>query len=339
MKKKGNRDIIIFILIIPIFLFVSFYISNRQGKGIPPYSVSNKSKMGYSVFYEALKKLNYPVERTLKPLSEYQPNNVQIIPPGGKFDVNNQEVQEWVEKGGILVYLTPGIDTNIEYGIQDVTKDNIKLYTYHKGRIINTNADFMVNKTLIKDTSKSYEILKEISKLPQERLYFNESYLFLTVNTKSLWDNIPMEIKYIIYQIIIVLGAFFYYKGKRFGKALALYEEVERSENEYLYSAASLYRQAKCLDLMVDNYYKNFLKGFKGNEEQWLEYWEKEKIPSLNEARRVYEFMHNKKAKPKPKEFIQIVTIIEYLNIVLEKRREIHWKTLKNTLQKNLLKE
>ena len=339
MEKKGNKDLIIFILIIPIFLFISFYISNIQGKGIPSYSVSNKSKMGYSVFYEALKELNYPVERTLKPLSECQPNSVQIIPPGGNFDINNQEVQEWVEKGGILVYLTTGSDTNIEYGIQDVTKDNIKLYTYHKGKIINTNADFMVNKTLIKDTSKSYEILKEISKLSQEKLYFNESYLFSAVNTKSLWNNIPIEIKYIIYQILIVIGAFFYYKGKRFGKTLPLYEEVERSENEYLYSAASLYRQAKCLDLMVDSYYKNFLKGFKGNEKQWLEYWEKEKIPSLHQARKVYEFMNCKKVKPKPKEYIQIITMIEYLNKVLDKRRDIHWKNLKKALQKNLQKE
>jgi hypothetical protein len=339
MKKKVDRDLIILILIIPIFLFVAFYISNIQGNGIPSYSVANKSKMGYSVFYEALKELNYPVERTLKPLSEYQTNGVQILPPGGKFDVNNQEVQQWVEKGGTLVYLTSGNDTYIKYGIPVDTKGNIKLYTYHKGRIINANADFMANKTLTKDTSNAYGILEQISKLPYEKLYFNESYLFSAANTKSLWDNIPIEIKYIIYQMLIALGAFFYCKGKRFGKTVSLYEEVERSENEYLYSAASLYRQAKCLDLMVDNYYKNFLKEFKGNEEHWLEYWEKEKIPSLHQAKKVYEFMKYKKVKPKPKEYLQIVTMIEYLNKVLDKRRDIHWKTLKRTLQNSLQKE
>jgi hypothetical protein len=339
MKKKVNIDLLLFILVIPVFLFLAFYAIPRMGKKLPYYSVANKSRMGYSVFYEALKELNYPVERTLRKVPQNQTNSVQIIPPGGNFDINNAEVKQWVEKGGILVYLTTGIDPNIEYGTAVQTEGNIKLHSYHKGRIINSNADFVTNKTLLNDTQKSYEILKEISSLSYEKVYFNESYLFSSASTNSLWDTIPIEIKYIIYQILIALGAFLYYKGKRFGKIIPLHEEVERSENEYLYSAASLYRQAKCLDVMADNYYKNFLKIFKGNEEQWLDYWEKEKIPSLHEAKKVYEFMKYKKTKPKAKEYIQIVSMIEHLNKILDKRRDLQWKTLKKTLQGDLQKK
>ncbi|MBU3144265.1 DUF4350 domain-containing protein [Clostridium sp. CF012] len=338
MKKKTNKDLILFILIVPVFLFLAFYISYRMEKSQPSYSVVNKSKMGYSVFYEALKQLDYPVEKALVTLNEYQNNSIQIIPPGGKFNINNQEVKQWVEKGGILIYLTPESEPNIGYAAPVETKGNIKQYIYHKGRIINVDADFMTNKTLIKDTTPAYELLKEISKLSYEKIYFNESYLFSAASTKSLWDAAPIEIKYIMYQIIIALAAFFYYKGKGFGKNIPLYEEVERSENEYLYSAASVYRQAKCYDLIVDNYYKNFLKGFAGvgSSEDWLEYWEKEKIPSLNQARSVYEFMKYKKNKIRPKEYIKIVTMIEHLNNILDKRSDTNWKTLKKTLHENL---
>ena len=338
MKKRNNKDLILFILIIPLFLFLAFYISTRMEKRLPPYSVVNKSKMGYSVFYESLKKLNYPINRTLKPVNEHQTNSVQIISPGGKFDINDQGVKQWVEKGGILVYLTTETTSHIKYGTSVQTKGNIKMYTYHKGSIISADADFIANKTLVKDTSNAYELIEKIGNLSYKKLYFNESYLFSSSSTKSLWDTVPLEIKYIIYQMIIALVAFFYYKGKRFGKTIPLHAEVERSENEYLYSASSLYRQAKCLDLMVDNYYKDFLKRFKGNEEDWLEYWEIEKIPSLHQARKVYEFMKYKKAKTKikSKEYIQIVTMIEYLNKILDKRRDLHWKTLKKTLHENL---
>lgn len=339
MKKKNNKDLILFILIVPIFLFLAFFLSNRMEKSQSIYSVVNKSKMGYSVFYEALEKLNYPVEKTLDPVNEYQNNSVQIIPPGGTFNINSQEVKQWVEKGGILVYLTQETDFSIEYGTSVETKGNIKQYTYQKGRIINADADFITNKTLIKDTTDAYELLNEISDLSYEKLYFNESYLFSSASTKSLWDIVPIEIKYIIYQMIIALAAFFYYKGKGFGKTIPLYDEVERSENEYLYSAASIYRQAKCYDLMVDNYYRNFLKGFVGNSEEWLDYWEKEKIPSLHQARIVYEFMKYRKTKPRAKEYIKIVTMIEHLINILDKRSDTHWKTLKNTLHENLLKK
>ncbi|MEK6263409.1 MAG: DUF4350 domain-containing protein [Clostridium sp.] len=336
MKKKNNKDLMLFILIVPVFLFLAFYILPRMDKKIPHYSVTNISKMGYSVFYESLKKLNYPVERTLKKVSEFKPESIQIISPGGEFDINNPEVMKWVEEGGILVYLTPEINPLIKYGTSVGTKDNIKLYTYHKGSIINADADFITNKALMKDTSKAYELLKEISNLPYKKLYFNESYMFPSDITKSLWEVTPKEIKYIIYQILIALAALFYYKGKRFGKIIPLYEEVEREENEYLYSAASLYMEAKCLDLMINIYYQNFLKGFKGNSEDWLEYWKIEEMPSLHEARRVYEFMNNKKSKPKAKEYIKIITIIEYLNNIVDKRRDLHWKILKNNSHVNL---
>jgi hypothetical protein len=336
MKKKNNKDLMLFILIVPVFLFLAFYILPRMDKKTPHYSVTSILKMGYSVFYESLKKLNYPVERTLNQVSEFNPDSVQIISSGGKFDINNPEVMKWIEEGGILVYLTPEINPLVKYGTSIGTVDNIKLYTYHKGSIINADADFVTNKALMTDTSKAYELLKEISKLPYKKLYFNESYMFPSDITKSLWEVTPKEIKYIIYQMLIALAALFYYKGKRFGKIIPLYEEVEREENEYLYSAASLYREAKCLDLMVNSYYQNFLKGFKGNSDEWLEYWESEEMPSLHEARRVYEFMNNKKSKPKAKEYIKIITIIEYLNNIVDKRRDLHWKTLKNNLHVNL---
>ncbi len=339
MKKRTNKDLLLFVLVVPIFLFLAFYISSRMEERQPAYSVVNKSKMGYSVFYEALKQLNYPVEKVLKPVNEYPNNSVQIIPPGGGFNINNLKVKQWVENGGTLIYLTPESNQNIEYGLPVEIKNNIKLYIYSKGRIINTDADFMTNKKLIKDTTYAYELLKNINNSPYGKIYFNEFYLFSSSSTKSLWDITPVEIKYIIYQMIIALAAFFYFKGKGFGKKLPLYEEVERSENEYLYSASSVYRQAKCYDLMVDNYYRSFLKGFVGNREEWLEYWEKEKLSSLNQARSVYEFMKRKKTKIRPKEYIKIVTMIENLNDILDKRSDKHWKTLKKTLQENLLKK
>lgn len=336
MKKKNNKDLMLFIIIIPVFLFLAFYILPRMDKNIPQYSVINISNPGYSVFYESLKKLNYPVERTLTQLTEVQPDSVQIISSGGVFDINNQDIMKWVERGGILVYLTPETAPLIKYATSVGTNDNIKLYTYHKGSIINADADFLTNKTLMKDTSKAYKLLKEISKRAYKKLYFNESYMFPSDTTKSLWEVTPTEVKYIIYQMLIVLAALFYYKGKRFGKIMPLYEEVEREENEYLYSAASLYREAKCLDLMANSYYQNFLKGFKGTSEDWLEYWEAEELPSLHQARRVYEFMKYKKTKTKAKEYIKIITIIEYLNNIVDKRRDLHWKTLKNNLHVNL---
>ncbi|MBX4261928.1 hypothetical protein KTC96_09395 [Clostridium estertheticum] len=103
MKKKNNIELILFIISIPLLLFLSFYFSNTIENRTPPYSVVNKSKMGYSVFYESLSKLNYPASRTLKQVGEHQTNTIQLISSGGKFNINDQEVKKWVGNGGMLV--------------------------------------------------------------------------------------------------------------------------------------------------------------------------------------------------------------------------------------------
>jgi hypothetical protein len=329
MKIKRNKDLILFVILIPLFLCGAFYASSKMNNPIPSYSVENKSQTGYSIFFEALKELNCPVDRTLKAVKDYDNSNIQIIAQGGNFDVNDSEIKKWVSDGGILVYLTTEDSLLTKYESKPEVKDNFKIYKYHKGSIISLDADYITNKTLTKDTTKAYELLKEINSHNYKKIYFNEVHLFASADKKSLWDCIPMEIKYIIYQFIIVLAAFLYYKGKRFGKIMPLYDEEERSENEYLYSAASLYRQAKCLDIMVENYYKSFLKQINYSSDDWLEYWEREKLPQGSKAKKVYEFMNNTKLKVKVNEYIQIVNTLEQLTNILKKRRDLYWKDLK----------
>ncbi len=329
MKMKRNKDLILFVILIPLFLCGAFYASSRMNNQMPSYSVESKEETGYSVFYEALKEFKCPVERTLKPVKNYDNSNIQIVAQGGNFDVNGSEIKKWVSDGGTLIYLTKEDGLLTEYNSKPEANGSFNIYKYHKGSIVTLNADYLTNKILTKDTSKAYELLKEINNHNYKKIYFNESHLFTSVDKESLWEHVPMEIKYIIYQFIIVLVAFLYYKGKRFGKIMPLYDEEERSENEYLYSAAALYRQAKCWDIMAGNYYKSFLKQINYSSDDWLEYWKEEKLPQANKAKKVYEFMNNKKSNISVKEYIQIVNILEQLTNTLKKRRDLYWKDLK----------
>jgi hypothetical protein len=295
MKKRVSKDLIIFIILIPIFLWFAFQLSSSMGNRLPNYSVINKSKKGFSVFYETLKELNYPVERSLKTLNAENVGTVQIAAMGGEFDVNDIKVRNWIGDGGTLVYLTNEKYPNIGYAVTPEIIGNISLYKYPSGMLIVANADDLTNKALVKDTQYAYELLEAIHGYSSRGIYFNEAHLYTSSSSKSLWEVIPVEFKYIIYQILIVLAAYMYHKGKRFGKPIPFYEEVERIENEYLYSAASLYRAAGAWDLMLDNYYKNFLKAISCRSEDWLEYWESEKLPALDKAKGVNEFLNNKK--------------------------------------------
>lgn len=331
MKRKISKELIAFIIIIPLFLLGSFYLSTITDNKLPPYSVINKSNLGGSVFYEALKEFNYPVERTIKPIDHFDTDCIQIAANQGSFNINDESVKDWVSKGGVLVHLTSGNLHLLQYGKAEKQMGNITLYHYGKGLVIASDAVFITNRGLMKKKDGAYELLKEMDGHSYKKIYFNESHLYAEANKKFMWDFIPKEIKFIIYQLILALAAFFYYKGKRFGKAIPLYEEEERSENEYLYSAASLYKQAKCYDLIAENYYKELLRNLRCNHEDFIEYWERENLPHINKARRVYKFMNKGDKKPKTKEYVQIIAVIDQLTGIVKKRRDSYWKALKKT--------
>jgi hypothetical protein len=331
MKKKISIDFVIFTILIPLFLISALYISFRLDDKLPTYSIINKSRDGSSVFYEALRKLNYPVDRTLEPVGTQDINSIQIVAAGGNFNTEAKEVKEWVEKGGTLVYLNNSPVNSFLDGMAPELKVSFKKTNKGKGAVIEYSAAHFTNKALAKNTSAAYKLLEGIEEYKDKKIYFNESHLFATTVKKSFWDFIPLEIKFIIYQLILVIAAFFYYKGKRFGKTIPLYEEAERNENEYLYSAAALYKQAKCWDLMIDNYYNVFIKELKSPYENWLDYWEEQELPHLSKAKKIYEFMNATKVKPRAKEYMQVVTLLEQLTSILKKRRELYWKTLKRT--------
>lgn len=326
MKKRTSKDIILFIILIPTFLFLAFFISSRIESKLPSYSVINKSRTGLSVFYETLKELKYPVDRTIKPIKSYDKKSIQIAAETGNLDINSEEIKRWIEDGGTLIYLRDNIFGSIEYEVNpglSITTSKLK-----KGNIVEVEGRGLTNKALTKSTDLAYELLMEIDKYPYDKIYFNEAHLYPSAK-KSLWDSVPIGVKYICYQLIIIIIAFFYYKGKRFGKPIPLSDEVERRENEYLYSTASLYRQAKCWDLMAESYYKSLLRSINYYDGNWLEYWERENLPSYDNAKKVYDFMNNRNEKAKMKDYIQIVNTIEYLKNILKKRGDLSWKALK----------
>lgn len=329
MNNKKNRDFIFFIILIPLFLWSAFYISSRLDNTLPDYSCINKSKNGLSVFYESLKELNYPVERVLTPLEDCDPNSIQIVPAGISFKINDEEVKDWVSKGGTLVYLSKDpVDSMFLEGKAERKMDLI-IYEHSNGKIISAFAGALTNKVLTKETQSAYNLVSEISSVGDKKIYFNESTIFSADSNKSLWDYIPLEGKFLFYQMAIALLAFFYYKGRRFGRTVPLHEEVERIENEYLYSSASLYRQAKCYDLIVESFYKSFLRLLKATHDNWLDSWENGNFPNISGAKKVHRFMDDPNKKPGVKEYIEIITIIEGLKNILKQRRDIHWKTIK----------
>ena len=329
MKKKLSSELIIIIILIPFFVWGALYYSSLTGKGLPDYTVINKSNQGYSVFYDTVKELGYPIDRSLKPIGEHSYDSVQVVVETIYWDIGSEEVKSWIREGGLLVYLSQGQTPSIAEATYIRVEDNIEIYQYGKGWIIKATPIDLLNSTIIKDYTKAYQLLQIIDKHDYSDIYFNEVYLFTSNDSMSLWEYIPLPYKIILYQFLLTIAGYFYLKGKRFGKPIPFYEEVERIENEYLHTAASLYMQGGCWDLILQSYFRSLVKLLNATPQNWIELWEAKKLPKLNKAKRIHDFMSQSQEKIKAKDYVETIIMIEELKGLTRKGREVHWKTLK----------
>lgn len=326
MKKNSNKDFIILIIAVPVILFIA-YLSWANSKDNIAYSIQNRTINGFSIFYEAMNKLNVSAKTSNKKLGSEDVTSVQIIGACDNFNADNEEVKNWVNKGGTLVYAMNS-SSLVNYAGEYSTNDDINEYKIGKGSIITVNADELTNNRLADNTDVSYKLFYKLAGL-NKKVYFNEWYMYSKENEKNLWDYMSSDSKLFIYEFIIILMTFFWYKGKRFGKVETYYEETERSENEYLYSVSSVFRQAKCYDIILENYYKEFLKTLRLSDDKWIRYWEVNNLTEYKKAQEVYTFMHNNYKNRKSKEYLKIIKNIEFLSKYFIKRRETYWKVMK----------
>lgn len=332
LKKKAGKDLIALFILIPVFLIGAFFISDRFGNRFPDYSVLNKTASGYSVFFDVLKELDYPVSQTLQPVNALEPKSIQMVVQAGSFGISDSDVESWLESGGILIYFT-----DIEYlsDLFDTAPEingPLQIYRVRSGTAVIADISGFTNKAMMDSSYDAYALARLMAGFSPEKIYFNEASMYTGAARQTLWAYIPMELKFILFQLLLAFGVFLYRKGKRFGKPVPLYEEVERSENEYLYSVASLYSQAKCWDLLLVNYYRSFLRELKYPHDEWLKHWEKEYPDSVKKALSVFEFMSKPLNNHSVKEYMQIVAALEHLKTIIRKRREIGWKTMKKAL-------
>lgn len=349
MKAKNKENLIILLVFFPVLLWLTLTFTDDNEKSFKPYTVFNKGEKGVSVTYEALKELGYTANLILTEVESQAIGSAQIvIEPKRpyKVDLNNENIKNWIRGGGVLIYLIPNWDEmRFNYGteIDSYTLNgdkHAKAYSYDKGLLVIGNPDIINNKTLTINTEGAYWLLTQINKMDINNISFNEFYHYFEGQKPSLWRDIPAGIKLTIYQVIIVIAIVIYYYGKRFGKVIPLYEEVERVENEYIYSAASLFKRGELREDVILNLHDDFLCSFEDSyrynkSESWISIWEREKLPDMNMARKLYDYISNMNDNKKisSKEMLEIVGIIEHLKKIVDKGREVHWREQKRDIQ------
>jgi hypothetical protein len=356
MKVQKKIDLWMIAAGLPVLFILIVFFLGMMKEAHPSYTIFNKSYKGISIFYETMQRLNYPIKVGHNPVEKMDTKDIQIvIEPMWRYEQtpHYSNMIQWAKQGGKLIVLTNNqqvFDTEITENEMEST-DSFSVYPVGKGVILLGTPEMVTNETLLESNEDAYQILQHMDNVTYRNIYFNEYYHGYGFEQQSLWKDMPLSVKMIIYQGCIVILFILFYKGRRFGRVEPYFEEVERSENEFLKAVSSLYREAGFWEVIGQNYYMNLLvemeKTFGVTKEvrdkDWINLWKQYDLPSEQKAKEVFRFMNEeiiiKNKKQKAKQFAYYIHRMEQLKKILRKRRESLWKGSMQDIQKRSLKK
>jgi hypothetical protein len=162
------------------------------------------------------------------------------------------EIREWVRSGGRLIFLDRDHPNTIMTRNYELTRQGgreMNRYVLGYGEFVTGRAAPITNRILMYDSDAGTEIWEMLSNWNAEReigtIFFAEYYHGFRGQDGGFVRQFPLIVRLLFLQIVIIAVVVVWHLGKRYGNAVPYYEEVERTENEYVHALAQLYMRAK----------------------------------------------------------------------------------------------
>lgn len=315
MKKRKRLTVkkVLLYCFIGIISLIGIMLLNANQLQKVPYSFKNTGFFGSALYYDTLDALGYDVTYEVSPIKRIGSDRLVVINAASNTaTISNDDYESifgYVEKGGKVLILSLNVydlqmPSSSLFQSEDVVGPFTKWITNTDGVLLYGEVYTFGNFTIATERAVSYETLKELHPYINEHgIVFNEYYLFVHDGKRSLWREIPSGIKFVLYQLLLLLIIYVGYKGKRFGPPLTLYEESEPDEHQYAKAVGELYYQAGHWEILIETYYHQLLnKIYKKHllytdisESNWVRIFQ-EHHKNYKTALKVYEFMEQYKS-------------------------------------------
>ena len=340
MKNKKFWSVAALIGLAVLFFFARRALPTTEGLFEPSYTTFSTANEGSALLYDTLKIMGFPVSRDTIFIDKDRPvDNVQVvISPDYSYTGESyyEDIADWIIRGGTLLYFDSStgyiarlIRANTEITLIERTDSGI-LYGLGLGKLFIGDVDYITNEGLINGGDVyAQQIANMLINMDYGKIYFNEAYHGYGTE-KSLFESLPIGVRLLAWQLVFLTIAVIIYFGKRFGRVVPYYEEIEREENEYVFTLTNLYMSIGLGSAAVDVYDKKFKKAcgnyFRNSEalefKNILALWQAENIPGLNKLDYIANSQLTKLNTKRPserKEFMKIISYYKELIYIVSK--------------------
>lgn len=265
-RGKGALPVVLALCL--LYVVVAAALGTGDGASQPAYTVFGTGGKGASVLFDALKAMNYPVRVGFSPIGESTSKNdiVVIIEPSPLYfsESDMSRLLSWVRGGGRLIFfggrgergprIESGFDSPAYY-----EDEQLALYAHGLGEALVGDPEVVTNAALKDDPSVGVFIHRMIDLWGCDAVVFNESVHGFR-QSAGFFGILPIGLKLLLYQLGLVTLMTVWRLGKRFGRPVPYYEELEREESESVTALAVIYKNAGKGEAALESYYEHFLQ-------------------------------------------------------------------------------
>ena len=258
MKKRRSTIFIVSMLLL-LYGLIAMLVPQRAGRNQPDYTALSTNLHGTSLLFDTLELMGYPVSVGMRQIgTDTSIHDVQIVvqPLGRYFWL--EDALEWVYSGGRLV-LTNYEWVQLSNARRIHRNEFFSVYSYGLGQVAVGYTGDLLNGSLMENSFPGVFVAYMLDIWGYDSIVFNQFYHGLQENP-TLWRVLPLGFRMVIYQLFLIVVAVIWYLGKRFGRPVPYYEEIERDKDEFAKSLAAIYSQAGLGQVAAESHYNLFIK-------------------------------------------------------------------------------
>jgi len=238
--RKLSKIIFPAIIVILGIVVLHFFNNDTQGDS---FTATNTGVHGASLFFDTLQHMGYPVSITRRPLTtDTNTTHLYVIiqPAFPPSSYQTEEILEWVQHGGTLIFLQnssafrnllPGEGTRV---------GDIMIHELGQGVVVTSTANQITNNNLMNTADIGIQLHAIISHSNPSRIIFAEYYHTAPAGD-NLFSRLPLIVRLVFIQLGLTSLIAIWYLGKRFGNPVPYHDEIEREENEHVHAVTRLY--------------------------------------------------------------------------------------------------
>ncbi len=316
------------------------------------FAAANTGLSGLSLYTRTLEDLGLTTRYANVPVQSLQGDALRTLALSSSnagSEVVGRSIPEKMGKGSHVLILYPGdayafgdyteagysMASTLTFTSADDVTYEIAEWASKDGSVIMTaSLDPLINLMIADDPSYAYLLFTKTFPYAEGKgILHDEYYLLWTPDGSSLWMDMPMWLKMLVCQLLLVVAVFFQYRGKRFGKAKKYLEEEEPAEDQYPRAVGDLYHRAGHWELALESHWHAFLlklgkhmpSGKRATSDNLLACWEKEGYAGIHLARRVATLNGKLRepvgpAKGKARMQKEIILMLQELEEIMTKR-------------------